>query len=185
MAVDVTEIYARFRNFFDDETWELIRARQSPLSFPGLQLVRTADESKAINNVAGPAVIMSSSGMCTAGRIKHHLRNNIEKVEATILFVGHQGVGTLGRQILDGAREVRIHGGKYRVQARIAQIYGFSGHADRSQLLKWITNLKVPPRRVFLTHGDEDVALELGRYIEKEQHWRVRVPQYNEAADLD
>jgi metallo-beta-lactamase family protein len=185
MAVDVTAIYARFRDYFDDETWKMIRADQSPMHFPGFQLVQTADASKAINGVPGPAIIMASSGMCTAGRIKHHLRNNIERLDATVLFVGHQSHGTLGRQILDGAREVRIHGQSFRVQARIAQIYGFSGHADRSQLLKWVANFKAPPRRLFLTHGEEDVAFEFGRYIEKELRWKVRVPQYNEAADLE
>lgn len=185
MAVDVTAIYARYRNFFDDEMWELIRANQSPLEFPGLQMVRTADASKAINNVSGPAIIMASSGMCTAGRIKHHLRNNIEKVAATILFVGYQGDGTLGRQILDGARQVRIHGQTFRVEAHKAQIYGFSGHADRTQLVKWISSFKAPPRQVFLTHGEEDVALGFASYIEKERRWHVRVPHYNEAADLE
>lgn len=185
MAVDVTAIYARYRNFFDDEMWELIRANQSPLEFPGLQMVRTADASKAINTVSGPAIIMASSGMCNAGRIKHHLRNNIEKVEATILFVGYQGDGTLGRQIIDGARQVRIFNQVFRVEAHKAQIYGFSGHADRTQLLKWIGSFKAPPRRVFFTHGEEDVALGLASYIERERRWRVQVPQYNEAADLE
>lgn len=185
MAVEVTAIYSRYKNFFDDEMWELIQANQSPMEFAGLQMVRTADASKAINTVQGPAIIMASSGMCTGGRIKHHLRNNIEKVEATILFVGYQGVGTLGRQIVDGARQVRIYGQTYRVEAHVAQIYGFSGHADRTQLLKWIGNFKAPPRRVFLTHGEEDVALDFARYIEKEKRWRVSVPQYNEAADLE
>jgi metallo-beta-lactamase family protein len=185
MAADVTDIYHRFRSFFDEETWALLEANESFLHFPGFQLVRTADASKAINGVQGPAIIMASSGMCTGGRIKHHLRNNIGSKEATVLFVGHQGVGTLGRQIVDGAPEVRIHGLQFRVRARIAQIYGFSGHADRSQLVRWLTNLKSPPRRIFLTHGDEEVALDFARYIDRELRWPVRVPQFNEAADLD
>jgi metallo-beta-lactamase family protein len=185
MAVDVTTIYARFRDYFDDEMWELIRANQSPMDFPGLQMVRTADASKAINSVQGPAIIMASSGMCNAGRIKHHLKNNIEKPQATILFVGHQGEGTLGRQIIDGAHEVRIHGQTFKVQARIAQLYGFSGHADRTQLFKWISHFQAAPRQIFLTHGEEAVALGFGRYIETELKWPVRVPQYNEAADLE
>jgi metallo-beta-lactamase family protein len=185
MAVDVTAIYTKYKNYFDDEMWELIRANQSPIDFPGLQMVRTADASKAINNVSGPAIIMASSGMCNAGRIKHHLRNNIEKVEATILFVGHQGDGTLGRQIIDGARQVRIHGQTFRVEAHVAQIYGFSGHADRTQLLKWLAGFQAMPRRLFLTHGEEDVAIAFGQYIEKEKRWHVRVLQYNEAADLE
>jgi metallo-beta-lactamase family protein len=185
MAVDVTAIYGRFRDMFDDDMLRTIREHESPLSFPNFKLVRTADESKAINNLAGPAIIMASSGMCTAGRIKHHLRNNIEKPEATILFVGHQSEGTLGRQILDGAPTVRIHGQALRVQAKIAQIYGFSGHADRSQLFRWISHFQQRPKRVFLCHGEEDVAFNFGKYIEKELQLRVRVPQYNETADLE
>src|SRR5204863_7049042 len=140
MAVDVTAIYARFRDYFDDEMWELIRANQSPMDFPGLQMVRTADASKAINGVQGSAIIMASSGMCNAGRIKHHLKNNIEKPQATILFVGHQGEGTLGRQIIDGAKRVRIFGQSYEVRAKVSQIYGFSGHADHDGLMRWITH---------------------------------------------
>ncbi len=185
MAVNVTQVYEKFRSFFDDEMWKKIRANQSPMNFPGFQLVRTADASKAINEVQGPAIIMASSGMCTGGRIKHHLRNNIERTEATILFVGHQSNGTLGQQILSGKREVRIHGGNFRVQAHIAQIYGFSGHADRSQLLKWVASFKAQPRRLFLTHGEEEVALEFARTLQEELKWQVRVPQYNEAADLE
>jgi metallo-beta-lactamase family protein len=184
MAVDVTAIYMRFRDYFDDEMWKLIKANQSPMDFPGLQMVRSADASKAINEIKGAAIIMASSGMCNAGRIKHHLRNNIEKKEATILFVGHQGSGTLGRQIIDGAKEVRIHGQPFKVQARIAQLYGFSGHADRSQLLRWISSFKTPPKRVFLTHGEEDVAFAFGRYIGEQLKWPARAPQYNEAVDL-
>jgi metallo-beta-lactamase family protein len=184
MAVDVSAIYERYKNYFDEDMWKLIRANQSPIEFPGLQMVRTADASKAINNVKGPAIIMASSGMCNAGRIKHHLRNNIERPESLILFVGHQGDGTLGRQIIDGAKSVRIFGQQFQVKAHVAQIYGFSGHADRTQLLKWLAGFRQPPRRLFLTHGEEAVAVEFGHYIEKQRNWPVTVPQYNEAADL-
>jgi metallo-beta-lactamase family protein len=148
-------------------------------------LVRTANESKAINEVASPCVIMSSSGMCTAGRIKHHLRNNIDHPRNTILFVGHQGTGTLGRRILDGAEEVRIHGQSFRVKAHIAQIYGFSGHADRTGLRKWLTHLQRAPRQLFLTHGEESVSLALANELRSGLRWPVHVPQYNEAVDLE
>ena len=185
MAVEVTAIFDRFRDFFDEETWRLIEAENSPLKFPGLKMIRSADESKAINAVKEPCVIMASSGMCTAGRIKHHLRNNLEHPESTILFVGHQGTGTLGRTILEGAKEVRIHGETFRVQAKISQIYGFSGHADRKALLRWLTHLQKPPQRVFLTHGEEAVSLNLAQYISGTLQWPVQVPQYNEVVDLD
>lgn len=184
MAVDVTEIFARFHEYFDEEMWRLINSNQPPLKFPGLTMVRTADESKRINHLKQGCVIMASSGMCNAGRIKHHLKNNIERPECTILFVGHQSQGTLGRQILDGAREVRIHGQMFKVRAKIAQIFGFSAHADRGGLLKWLENFKQPPKQLFLTHGEENVSLALAEHVQANMGWRVSVPQYLETVEL-
>ncbi len=184
MAVDITQIFARFHEYYDEEMWRLINANQPPLKFPGLTMVRTADESKRINSIRQGAVIMASSGMCNAGRIKHHLRNNIERPECTILFVGHQATGTLGRIILDGAREVRIHGRQFRVRAKIAQIFGFSAHADRAGLLKWLSHYKTPPKQLFLTHGEEDVSLALADHVRSAMKWNVSVPQYEETVEL-
>jgi metallo-beta-lactamase family protein len=147
-------------------------------------MVRSAEESKRINNVKQPSVIMASSGMCNAGRIKHHLKHNIERPEATILFVGHQGEGTLGRQILDGRPRVRIHGQEFTVRAKVAQIYGFSGHADHDGLVRWISHFKRPPRRVFLTHGEESVALVLAGEISQKLGYATHVPYYQEAVEL-
>jgi metallo-beta-lactamase family protein len=185
MAVDVTEIFRKFRDCLDDDTWELISSGHAPLGFPGLQMVRSVGESKAINDVREPCIIMSTSGMCTAGRIKHHLRQNITRPHSTILFVGYQGQGTLGRQILDGSQQVRIHGKNWPVKAKVSQIYGFSGHADRAALLRWLGNLKRPPRHVFLTHGEEDAALNLAQYIDQQMHWPVTVPEYQEVVELN
>jgi len=184
MAVDITGIFLRFVDYFDDEMSKLILAKEPPLHFPGLTMVRTADESKRINHLRQGCVIMASSGMCNAGRIKHHLKNNIGRPECTILFVGHQSEGTLGRQILDGQREVRIHGQLYHVRAKIAQISGFSAHADRGGLLKWLTNFKQPPRKLFLTHGEESVALALADHVQKNMSWTVSVPRYEETVEL-
>ena len=184
MAVDITGIFARFHEYFDAEMWRLINSNQPPLRFPGLTMVRTAEESKRINHVKQGCVIMASSGMCNAGRIKHHLRNNIERPECTILFVGHQSVGTLGRQILDGARQVRIHGRMHQVRAKIAQIFGFSAHADRAGLLKWLSHFQKPPKRVFLTHGEESVSLALADHVQTAMGWNVSVPQYQETVEL-
>jgi metallo-beta-lactamase family protein len=184
MAVDVTKIFLKSRDYFDQETWELTAAHMPPLEFPGLRLVSSVEESKSINAVRTPAIIMASSGMCTAGRIKHHLEFRIGRHENTLLFVGYQGQGTLGRQILDGQSEVRIHGRLQRVRAKIAQIHGLSGHADRTALLRWLDALQSPPRRVFLTHGEEQVALKLAQYLEREKHWQVLVPQYQETVEL-
>lgn len=184
MSVDATDIFRRFPECFDAETWNLIRSQQSPLKFPGLRMTRTAEESKAINRVKGSAVIMASSGMCNAGRIKHHLRHNLTRTDSTILFVGFQSHGTLGRQILDGQKSVRVHGESVPVRARVAQIYGFSGHADRSGLLKWLGALRQPPRQVFLTHGEEEAAEKLAKQIGAEMRWPVSVPEYREVVEL-
>ena len=159
MAADVNEVFRDHRDCFDAEALEMLASGQSLLKFPSLKVVRTQEESMAINDVKGPSIIMSTSGMCTAGRIKHHLAHHIEQPECTILFVGYQAQGTLGRQILDGNQEVRIHGRSRLVRARVAQIQGISGHADRSGLMKWLSYFQPPPRQLFVTHGEEDVSL--------------------------
>jgi metallo-beta-lactamase family protein len=184
MAVDVTAIYQRHPDAFDREAFHLIASGKPPFVFPSLQMVRTTEESRAINKLREPAVIMATSGMCTSGRIKHHLRQNLERAESTILFVGYQGQGTLGRQILDRQPEVRIHGRSYRVRAEVAQIYGFSGHADRSGLLRWVRAFEKPPRQLFLTHGEADAAQSLAKAIRDQLGWNVRVPEYREIVEL-
>jgi metallo-beta-lactamase family protein len=185
MAVDVTEVFHQHRDAFDEETWQLIVAGESPLHFPGLTMAQTTDQSKAISRWKEPAVIMSTSGMCTAGRIKHHLRHNIGRAESTVVFVGYQGRGTLGRQILEGNKEVRIHGRSWPVRARIEQIYGFSGHADRAALLHWLRGFKQPPRQIFLTHGEQQAAMALSKTIQSKFGWDVTVPQYLDEVDLN
>jgi metallo-beta-lactamase family protein len=184
MAVDVTEIFQKSQDYFDEDTWNMIAARTSPLQFPGLKLVSTAQESKAINNVKTPAIIMATSGMCNAGRIKHHLDLRIERPENTILFVGYQGRGTLGRQILDGANDVRIYGRMHRVRAQVTQLHGLSGHADRAALLRWLGGLQSPPRRLFLTHGEADVSLQFADQLARQKQWSVCVPAYREIVNL-
>ena len=127
---------------------------------------------------------MATSGMCTGGRIKHHLKHNLGRPESTVLFVGYQGQGTLGRQIVEGNREVRIYGRQWKVAARVERIYGFSGHADRKALLRWLTNLKQPPRRVFLAHGDESAAASLAEHVQQSLGWDVAVPEYLDEVEL-
>jgi metallo-beta-lactamase family protein len=184
MAVDISAVFLKYDAYFDDEMLRLLGSKTPPLQFPGLTLCRTADQSKAINFLREPSIIMSSSGMCNAGRIKHHLKNNIERADSTILFVGHQGDGTLGSQILRGDREVRIFNQMYRVQAKVAQIFGFSAHADKAGLLKWLTAFKPRPKQVFLTHGEEKVALNLADHIQEVVGWPVHVPRYQEVVEL-
>ena len=183
MAVDVTSIFRRHADSLDEEALAMLTRGTPPLRFPGLQMSRSTAESKAINSVAGPAMILSTSGMCNAGRIKHHLRNYIGDPNSTIVFVGYQAVGTLGRLILDGHDPIRIHGKQHRVKARIAQIFGFSGHADRDGLLHWIGAFDAPPRRTFLVHGEEEAALSLAERMRK-KGWDVGVPHYQETVEL-
>ncbi len=183
MAVDVTEIFRQHRDAYDAAIWNLISQGVTPLRFPGLTMSRTTKQSKAINQTRGPAVIMSTSGMCTAGRIKHHLRNHIGDARSTVLFVGFQGEGTLGRHILDGKEEVRIHGKNYEVRAEVARIYGLSGHADRRGLLRWRDGFQQPPRRAFVTHGEEASANALARHLQ-EKNWQATVPAYRQVIEL-
>ena len=123
--------------------------------------------------------------MCTGGRIKHHLVANISRPENTILFVGYQATGTLGRQIVDGATQVRILGQHHQVRANIAQIQGLSAHADRDELFKWLSGLKKPPRQVFITHGESDVSLDFADLVREKTGWNVSVPEYKDKVILD
>ncbi|OHB67216.1 MAG: MBL fold hydrolase, partial [Planctomycetes bacterium RBG_13_63_9] len=185
MAVDATGIFRRHRECFDAETWMRINSGDSPLSYPELTMVRTSEDSKAINRQKGPVIIMSTSGMCTAGRIKFHLRQNLGRPESTILFVGYQAQGTLGRLIRDGKQEVRIHGHNLWVKAQVDEIHGFSGHADRDALLRWLGHFNSPPQNLFLTHGEEDSAQNLAAHVRNELGWKVTVPEYQQVVEID
>lgn len=184
MAADVNDIFRRHRDCFDHEMLWRIESGERPLSFPGLKTARSVEESKAINHHKGAAVILATSGMCTAGRIKHHLAQWIDRPESTILFVGYQAQGTLGRQILEGRREVRLHGRSRLVRARIEQIEGFSGHADREMLLCWLRHFTRPPEHLFLTHGEESAALAFAEQIRAELGWKVEVPEYGQTVEI-
>ncbi len=184
MAIDITEIFRHYQDCFDDETWQLIVSNEPPLRFPGLHMIRSVADSKELNDYKKPSVIMATSGMCTAGRIKHHLRGNIGRAESTILFVGYQAQGTLGRQILDGNPIVRIHGRQWKVKAEIERIEGFSGHADRTGLLQWLSHLKTPPKHVFLTHGEEQASLSFAQLVTDQLGWPATVPNYGDVIEL-
>jgi metallo-beta-lactamase family protein len=185
MAADVTEVFRRHRECFDADAEEIVAAGESLLKFPSLRVVRGVEESKAINHLRGPAVIMATSGMCTAGRIKHHLAQHIGDPACTVLFVGYQSQGTLGRQILDGNREVRIHGISRLVRARVAQIQGISGHADRAGLLAWLGHFQRPPRQLFITHGEPQASLALAELVRQQMGWNVVVPEYRQTVELN
>ncbi len=185
MAADVNEVFRRHRECFDEEAEEIVASGGALLKFPSLRVVQSVQESMAINSMKGPAVIMATSGMCTAGRIKHHLAQYIGNPACTVLFVGYQSHGTLGRQILDGNEEVRIHGIWRLVKAKVRQIQGISGHADRSSLLKWLSHFTTPPRQVFITHGEEGASLAFAEQVRHQFGWNVCVPEYRETVTLN
>jgi metallo-beta-lactamase family protein len=185
MAVKVTEVFEKHPELYDERMRVLISHNNSPFSFKGLVKVQSTEESKAINNIKGTIMVIAGSGMCTGGRIKHHLANNISRPESTILFVGYQAGGTLGREIVDGKLEVRILGQVYPVKAKIVQVHGFSGHADRKELLDWVKNLKQPPRKIFLVHGEKEAAEKFRQYLVDNTGWNVMVPEYQQAVTLD
>jgi metallo-beta-lactamase family protein len=185
MAADILKVFQRHQEYFDPETREFIRQHGSPFTFSGLKVTSTSDESKAINHIKGTVMVISGSGMCTGGRIKHHLVNNISRKESTIMFVGYQAVGTLGRLIVDGKKEVRILGPVYPVMAKIVQIQGFSGHADKTELLAWLKVLKRPPRGVFVVHGEAESAMHFRDFLKEQTGWKVHVPAYQDEVILD
>jgi len=185
MAARITKVFQKHRELFDEEMTDHVESNESPFKFPGLNIVGTSDESKALNHMKGTKMIIAGSGMCTGGRVKHHLANNISNAHNTIMFVGYQAFGTLGRRIVEGEKEVRILGQKYRVKARVARINGFSAHADKEELLTWLQGLQKPPRKVFVVHGEAESATQFGEYLRQETGWQVAVPEYQDEIVLD
>ena len=158
LAIEATRIFKDTdSSCFDEETNALLAKGIDPIQFPGLKVSVTSDESRAINTDPVPKVIISASGMCEAGRIRHHLKHNLWRKECTILFVGYQAVNTLGRSLLEGADNVKLFGESIEVQAEICQLTGLSGHADREGLLKWVNSFEPKPKRVFIIHGEDEV----------------------------
>ena len=168
LAVEATSIFKKnVQQCFDDEARGLVEKGINPIGFPGLKLSITSEDSKAINFDMEPKVIISASGMCEAGRIRHHLKHNLWRRESTIVFVGYQTHGTLGRSLLEGASQVKLFGEVVEVQAVITKIAGVSGHADRDGLLKWINGFtERPPKHVFVVHGEDSVCTSFTRTLE-------------------
>jgi metallo-beta-lactamase family protein len=185
MASRITKVFQNHRELFDDEMAEHVRHNESPFKFQELTMTGTSDESKRINYIEESCIIIAGSGMCTGGRIKHHLVNNISNPINTIMFVGYQAEGTLGRLIINGKKEIRIHGQNHQVKARITRINGFSAHADRNELFTWLKKLKKPPRKVFVVHGETKSAHQFGEYIREKTGWQVVVPAYQDEIVLD
>ena len=185
MAVEATQVFLQCDTVcFDDETRALIEKGINPIWFEGLTLSVTADDSKLINMDTRPKVIISASGMCEAGRIRHHLKHNLWRRENLVLFVGYQAVNSLGRRLLDGARTVRLFGEDVAVKAKIASLHGMSGHADMEGLLSWLEAFKKRPYTVFVNHGDEGACENLRGLIEQRFGCRAIAPYSGSEYDL-
>jgi metallo-beta-lactamase family protein len=184
MAIRITEVFKHHAELFDQEMMQRLRQGNSFFNFENLRIVQTEEESRAINNVKESSIIIAGSGMVTGGRVKHHIINNITRAESTILFVGYQAEGTPGRILLDGAREIRLLGQIYPVKAHIEKIDGFSAHADRDGLLAWLSDIRVPPRCVFVTHGEEKAATSFAKVLKEKTGWTIKVPQYKDTVKL-
>jgi metallo-beta-lactamase family protein len=182
MAIEATRIYSRFPDALRPEMAGV--GGRSILYNKWVRQHRSRAESEALNDVRGPAVILSSSGMLSGGRILHHCRVRLPHPENTLMITGHQADGTLGRALLDGARLVRIHKGQVPVLAEVTELRGLSGHADPRELLRWLSALERPPARVFLTHGEEDAALALAARLHKERAFPTHVPEAGETVEL-
>jgi metallo-beta-lactamase family protein len=165
MAVETTEAFKRNSSSFNEEARELILRGDNPFEFKNLRYVKTQEESMALNKFEFPKVIISSSGMATAGRIRHHLKHNLWDNRNSLVFVGYQAQGTLGRILLDGKKKVKILGEEIDVKAEIYDLEGFSGHADQKALLNWLNNFQIKPKKIFIIHGEEEAATQLSTLI--------------------
>lgn len=185
LAVEATTIFGKnVQDCFDDTALALVQQGINPIGFPGLRMAITSDESKMINFNDKPKVILSASGMCEAGRIRHHLKHNLWRKDSTILFVGYQVPGTLGNALLNGAKEVKLFGETIEVQAKIENLPGISGHADVNQLTKWVSMFDPKPKRVFIVHGEDKVTEQFAAHIHEELGLDAYAPFSGDAFDL-
>jgi metallo-beta-lactamase family protein len=184
MAIRITEVFKRHVDLFDKEMMQRLRQGNSFFSFENLRMVQSVEESKAINNIKGSSIIIAGSGMVTGGRVKHHIVNNSRRAESTILFVGYQAEGTPGRILLDGAKKIRLLGQIHPVKAHIEKIDGFSAHTDCDGLLTWLSDIRVPPRCVFVTHGEEKATISFAKFLNERTGWTTKVPKYKDTVEL-
>lgn len=185
LAVSATKVFRNNLDCFDEEARVYIENGDNPLDFPGLRFTQSADESKELNTSNESMIIISASGMCDAGRIKHHLKHNLWREESSIVFVGYQAEGSLGRRLVDGAKKVRIFGEEITVNARIEMIEGFSGHADRDGLLTWMSRFGNKPRKVFIVHGEESAIKSFSKLINEELGIETVIPDMNQSFMLN
>ncbi len=176
LAISATAIFRKHPECFDEETLALLAAGENPLETASLRFARTAEESQALNEMDGPLIVISASGMCDAGRIKHHLKHNLWKPGSHVVIIGYQAKGTLGRELVDGARKVRIFREEVSVQAKVHTLGGFSAHADQKGLLDWIGRMPNSASRVFVVHGEEPVSREFASRLKERFAFAVEVP---------
>jgi len=185
LAISATEIFRDNQQCFDDEMKKIIMSGDNPLDFPNLKFTKSAEESKLLSSDTKGAIIISASGMCNAGRIKFHLQSNLYKSESSVIFVGYQAEGTLGRRLVDGAKQVRIYGEDIAVNAKIHTLGGFSAHADKNGLYNWLKTNKNPNTRIFVVHGEEESSQHFAKFISKELGHAAYVPHWGEIIDLE
>lgn len=181
MAIEATRLYAKHQDLFDEEATALAQSGQLRVDQPGLHFCPTADDSKKLNNLPGPFMVMAGSGMCNAGRILHHLKNNLWRPDTDVLIVGYQGDGSLGRQLCDGKKEVRIFGEPVMVRGAIHTLGGFSAHAGQTELFEWAQNLAAAKPKIYLTHGEERARQPLGKLITDRLKLPVGYPKFEES----
>jgi metallo-beta-lactamase family protein len=184
MAADVTEVYGRHPEDYDTEMAAALKAGDRPLTTRQTDIVRSVSESQQLNHLQGPAIIIASSGMATGGRILHHLALRLPDPRTTVLLVGYQAAGTRGRALQDGAGEIVIFGARVPVHARVVQVPGLSGHADRDETLRWLGGFERTPRVTYLVHGETQAAAALATAIRDRYAWDVRVAAAGETAEL-
>ncbi|TDE37563.1 MBL fold metallo-hydrolase RNA specificity domain-containing protein [Antarcticimicrobium sediminis] len=185
MATEVTRITRQHLELFDEQATKLAGWHKLGADLPYLKFTASVDESKALNLISSGAIIISASGMCDAGRIRHHLRQNLPRRECVVLITGFQAKGTLGRRLVDGARQVRLFGEDVPVRAAIHTLNGFSAHADRTALLAWADGFATPPKQTFVVHGEADTALEFAEKLRADKGWTVSVPELGSKVDLE
>ena len=185
LAISATEVFKENMNLFNEETQEIINEGDNPLEFDGLKFTRTADESKELNASEKSSIIISASGMCEVGRIKHHLKHHLWDPNSTILFVGYQAPGTLGRKLVDGDKKVKIFGEEIAVNARIEYIEGYSGHADQEWLMNFVYSFTNPPKHIFLVHGEKEGQIVLKDKLEESTQIPITIPDFGETYELN
>lgn len=185
LAISATEIFRDNSQCFDEEMKKIIMSGDNPLDFPNLHFTKSAEESKLLSQEGKGCIIISASGMCNAGRIKFHLQSNLYRSESSIIFVGYQAEGTLGRRLVDGAKQVRIYGEDIAVNAKIHTLGGFSAHADKNGLHNWVKTNKNPRTKIFVVHGEEESTETFAQHLTKELGYTAYAPHWGEIIELE